>query len=147
MPPLVRNLALTAAVALVAGFIGAQVSLRYFSTPEAAAEPFLRQTVFTVVFQNMSLTPDQRSQISAIEDRYLEQRARVRSRISTANGELARAMIEDMDYGPKTEAATQEIQTAFGELQRDAVMYSLSVRAVLTPDQQREFDQKITSVL
>ncbi len=147
MTPLLRTLALTALVALVAGFAGVWLGSAFFRPPQIAQEPFLRETVFTVVKRDMSLSETQERRVTEIEDNYLRERAQIRLRISAGNAKLARAMVEDMDYGPMTKAATDEVSSAIADLQRATIVYALTVRSVLTTEQQHIFDDRIIAAL
>ena len=147
MPALLRPLLLTALVALVAGFVGVWLGSGFFRAPQMAQEPFLRETVFSVVKSEMSLTPQQNQRVTEIEDNYLRERAQIRLRITNANANLARAMVDDMEFGPMTKAATEEVSAAIAELQRTTIVYSLTVRSVLTPEQQHIFDDRIIAAL
>jgi hypothetical protein len=141
-----RNLLLTALVALAAGFAGVQIGARFLPDSVQQGPKPLRQTVFAVI-QGFTLNPEQESFVSQIEDDYLRHSAEIRSRIRTANGKLASAMVRDMGFGKETEEATENIRQGVGELQKETIIYTLSVRSVLQPDQQKIFDEKITHAL
>lgn len=147
MRPVLRTLLLTALVALAAGFAGVWLGTFSFHQPVMAQEPYLRETVFSVVKRDMTLSDSQERRITEIEDNYLRERAQIRLRITAGNAKLARAMVEDMDFGPMTQAATDEVSSAIGDLQRATIIYALTVRSVLTSDQQHIFDQKLIGAL
>jgi Spy/CpxP family protein refolding chaperone len=144
--PFWRNLLLTIAVALVAGAAGGWIGTRG-ALPEDAQILPLRQTVQDIVHKDLRLTPAQSRGIQSIEDRYFEHRTQLRQRVSTANRELADALMADMAFGREAQQATNHVEEGLGDLQRATILYVLEVRDTLTPEQQVTYDRKVREVL
>jgi len=141
-----RNLLVTVAVALIAGAIGGWIGTRGALEEETQTLP-LRQTVHEIVHGNLSLTDQQTKEIQKIEDRYFDRRTELRQQVSSANRELADALMADMAFGREAQQATNHVERGLGDLQRATVLYVLEVRDTLTPEQQTTYDRKVREVL
>ncbi len=135
-----RNLLITAVLAFAAAFAGAK-----FGAQGTGHRPpnLLRESVFQMVHHDLKLTPAQEVAIGKIDQRYEHQRNVLRADISSADAELAQALAAEMSLGTSAERALSHIQGSLGQMQREAVLYVLDVRAVLNPDQQMVLDRKI----
>jgi hypothetical protein len=138
-----RNLLITLVLAFGAAFAGAKLGAQ--APPKPA--PLLRASVYQMVHRDLKLTSAQQAAIQQIDDRYEHRRNSQRAEIATANAELAQALANEMALGTAAERALGHIQGSLGQMQRDAVLYVLDVRAVLTPDQQMVLDRKIFETL
>lgn len=140
------NLLLTVVIAGAAGFVGAWAGSGGLQ-PKKPQPSLLRQSVFEAVHLNLALTPAQQQQVQQIEDRYIKRRDGLRVRIRNANVELARALSEDMAFGPHAQAAIDHLQSSFGDLQSSTVLYVLEIRDVLTPAQRKLYDRRVLEAL
>ena len=96
-----------------------------------------------MVHQDITLTADQKREIDEIEARYAHRRNELRAKIGSANAELGEALANEMALGTAASRALEHLQQAMGELQRTTILYTLEIRAVLTPPQQQVLDQKV----
>lgn len=139
-----RNLAITVVLAGLAAYAGTRLGEQPQKPPEAPrAKLLLRDSVYQMVHQDMSLTADQRRRIDEIEARYAHRRNALRAQIGSANAELGEALANEMALGTEASRALDHLQSSMGELQRTTILYTLEVRAVLTPQQQQVLDQKV----
>ena len=141
-----RNLAITVVLAGLAAYAGARLGEQKLNTkpPEAPrARLLLRDSVFQMVHQDLTLTPDQKRKIDDIETRYSHRRNELRAQIGSANAELGEALANEMALGTAASRALEHLQQSMGDLQRTTILYVLEVRAVLTPQQQQVLDQKV----
>ena len=142
-----RNLLITVVLAGLAAYAGTRLgALR--QTPAAPAEAarsrlLLRDSVYQMVHQDMTLTDVQRRKIDDIEARYAHRRNELRAQIGSANAELGEALANEMALGTAASRALEHLQQAMGDLQKETILYTLEVRAVLTPQQQQVLDQKV----
>lgn len=143
-----RQLIITVLLAGFAGFIGVWVGVkRVDASLNPPARP-LRAAVDELSRNGLSgLTSEQKAQITAIDGRYAHTRALLRGRIASANVELSDALAEDMGFGPAVQKSIEDLKSVVGELQRQTVIYVLSLRAVLTPPQRQVFDEKVVAAL
>ena len=140
------NLCITLAVAAAAGFIGAWAGAEGLHRTRERPS-LLTQTVQEMVDHGLQLTPAQRKEIDAVEARYTKRRNTLRVQIGGANVELAKAMSEEMAFGPKAQAAIDDLQSSVGDLQSSTVLYILELRDVLTPQQRALYDRKVVEAL
>ncbi len=148
MTPFQRQLILTVLLAGIAGFVGVWVGVnRLDASLYPPARP-LRAAVDELSRRGLTgLTSQQKQQINAIDQRYAHTRTVLRAHIEEANVELSNALAEEMGFGPAVEKSIDDLKTQVGELQRQTVLYVLSLRAVLTPPQQAIFDEKVVAAL
>lgn len=143
-----RQLILTVLLAGIAGFVGVWVGAdRLDANLYPSARP-LRAAVDELSHRGLTgLTAQQKQQINAIDQRYAHTRLVLRAHIAAANAELSNALAEEMGFGPAVEKSIDDLKSVVGELQRQTVLYVLSLRAVLTPPQQQVFDEKVVAAL
>ena len=141
-----RNLLVTVVVALIAGATGGWIGTRGALEEETQTLP-LRQTVHEIVHGNLTLTDQQTKEIQKIEDRYFDRRSELRQQVSSANRELADALMADMAFGREAQQATNHVERGLGDLQRATILYVLEVRDTLTSEQQTTYDRKVREVL
>ena len=65
----------------------------------------------------------------------------------TADRDLAQAIISDRQYGPPEQQAIDRFHSAMKALQQATVIHVLAMRAALTPQQAKPFDQAVRQVL
>lgn len=148
MTPFLRQLLVTVVLAGLAGFVGVWVGVGTRRMEPAQAPAPLRAAVDELVQRGLvGLTAQQKSRISTVEADYAHKRTALRAQIAAANVELGNALAEEMSLGPLADTSIQHLQTAVGELQRATVVYVLQLRAVLTPQQQAVFDDKVVAAL
>ena len=139
-----RNLLITVVLAFAAAYLGARLGSH---AAPAARQPLLRETVYQMVHHDLQLTSAQSASIDQIDKRYEHDRNALRADIGSADAELAQALANEMALGTSAQRALSHIQGSLGQMQREAVVYVLDVRAVLTPQQQTVLDRKIFETL
>jgi hypothetical protein len=140
------NLLITLAVAAIAGFVGAWAGAEGMHRPRERPS-LLTQSVQEMVDHGLQLSPAQRKEIDAVDARYTKRRNGLRVQIGGANVELAKAMAEEMAFGPKAQTAIDHLQSSVGDLQSSTVLYILEIRDVLTPQQRVLYDRKVVEAL
>jgi hypothetical protein len=140
------NLLITLAVAAIAGFVGAWAGAEGMHRPREHPS-LLTQSVQEMVDHGLQLSPLQHQEIDAVEARYTKRRNGLRVQIGGANVELAKAMAEEMAFGPKAQTAIDHLQSSVGDLQSSTVLYILEIRDVLTPQQRVLYDRKVVEAL
>jgi Spy/CpxP family protein refolding chaperone len=142
-----RQLLLAAVVAGAAGFAGVWMGARQLA-PQLQASSTLPNVVDELRAHGLQgLTAAQVQQLSAIGDQYRATRTRFRHSITASNFELGSSLAEETRLGPKTQAAIDRVKSTVGDMQQAAVEYTLALRAVLTPEQQQVFDDKVVEAL
>jgi nickel and cobalt resistance protein CnrR len=134
------NVALFAAVALLAGFGGAWL---HTATMVPTSPPSLHDRLH----QAIKLSPDQEAKLNVIETAFNAQKATLEADMASANAELAAAMAADKSYTANVQAAIDHFHHAMGELQKATVEHVFAMRAILTPDQALIFDAQVRSAL
>jgi nickel and cobalt resistance protein CnrR len=143
-----RQLIITVLLAGIAGFVGVWAGVKHLDASLYPPARPLRAAVDELSRRGLTgLTSQQRRQINAIDMRYAHTRTVLRAHIAAANVELSNALAEEMGFGPAVEKSIDDLKTQVGELQRQTVLYVLSLRAVLTPPQQAIFDEKVVAAL
>jgi len=130
-------LLVTAVVAGVAGWAGVEYGLH------SAA----RGDLDAVLHHNLDLTAAQDQQIDALEKTFSHDRAHYQAEMRAANQELAQALTRDHSDSPEVDHAIRRFHVAMAGLQMRTVQHVLAMRAVLTPEQARMFDQTINKTL
>lgn len=139
-----RNIAITVVLAGLAAYAGTRLGEGRLQPAEAPrARLLLRESVYRMVHQDMTLTAEQTRKIDDIEARYARRRNGLRAQIGSANAELGEALANEMALGTAASRALGHLQQSMGDLQRETILYVLEVRAVLTPQQQQVLDQKV----
>lgn len=140
MTPARRSLALTLALALLAGVAGAAIGLRMQS---AAAEVSLHDRLHG----ELGLRADQERSFEA-EEKTFEERKRVFARnIGAANAQLAAAIHATGRDGPEVQQAIERVHAVLGEHQKETVAHIFRMRSVLSPPQTARFDGIVTEAL
>jgi hypothetical protein len=140
MTPSWRGLALTAFVALAAGFGGVWLGKQVF---QHRGPPALHE----VVHDRLHLRPDQRARIETLEANFLARRRTLELEMQTANAELADAIRREHGYGPRVTAAVERFHGAMRELQSETIRHVFAMREVLDAEQQAAFDATIVEAL
>ena len=134
------HLVLAVLLAALAGCLGALAADRWSNDD---AEDSLHQ----FVHDELSLTADQEQRLDALEARFAVEQARLEASARAANAQLAQAMETEHEYGPEVSAAIDEVHARMGELQKATVRHVFDMREILDPDQQLQFDRKVSAAL
>jgi Spy/CpxP family protein refolding chaperone len=134
------HLVLAVLLAALAGCLGAIAADRWSNND---AEVSLHQ----FVHDELSLTADQEQRLDALEARFAVEQARLEASARAANAQLAQAMETEHEYGPEVSAAIDEVHARMGELQKATVRHVFDMREILDPDQQLQFDRKVSAAL
>ncbi|WP_324827772.1 periplasmic heavy metal sensor [Qipengyuania zhejiangensis] len=134
------HLVLAVLLAALAGCLGAFAAERWSNSD---AEGSLHQ----FVHDELSLTADQEQRLDALEARFAVKQARLEASARAANAQLAQAMETEHEYGPEVSAAIDEVHARMGDLQKATVRHVFDMREILHPDQQRQFDRKVSAAL
>lgn len=136
-----RTLLLTALTAFVAGALGVYAGLALL--PKAHAHASLD----TVVHRELNLSADQQRALERIEARYAARQTALEGQMRAATREIATAVSEDKANTTRVQNAVDHFHMAMGELQHAAIEHVFEMRAVLTPSQQRRFDDIVRTQL
>jgi Spy/CpxP family protein refolding chaperone len=135
-----RAIAVTIVVAFLAGLAGMGLGRLVFA-PEHT--PSLHETLHN----ELDLSATQERQIEALERDFATRRRALEVEMRAANTELAAAMREEHEYGPRVTAAVDRFHRAMGELQSATMEHVFAMREVLTPEQRTQFDSIVASAL
>lgn len=140
MTPARRSLALTLALALLAGFAGAAIGLRIqLAAPEKSLHDRLHG--------ELGLRADQERSFEA-EERGFEVRRRAFAKdIGAANAQLAAAIHAAGRDGPEVQRAIERVHTVLGDHQKETVAHIFRMRSVLSPAQTMRFDAIVAEAL
>ena len=142
MNPSWRGLAVTAAVAFLAGLGGVWAGI--IGTHALHHEhPGLHE----VIHGRLNLTHEQTVRIEVIESEFAARRRTLEIEMQAANAELAEAIREEHGYGPRVTAAVERFHHAMGELQSETIRHAFAMRQVLTVEQQAIFDSTVADAL
>lgn len=128
----------TILAAAFAGWLGVQYGLRQ-------VQP--RDDLDVLLHEKLSLTDDQQIKIAAIEGRFEVERDRLQAQMRAANRDLAVSISRRHVYDAQTQQIVIRFHNAMTTLQEDTIRHVLAMRAVLTPDQARQFDQIVEKSL
>ena len=131
-------LVLTVLSAGAAGWLGVRYGL---SHPRAPA------SLNHLLHHELHLDANQRSRLAAMEAAYAAQRKVLEQQARAANRELAAALRSEHQYGPQAEQAIDHASAAMRALQVATVRHVIAMRAVLTPQQAKRYDQTVTKAL
>jgi Spy/CpxP family protein refolding chaperone len=136
-----RRHALTALVAFCAA-IAATWLVREFAPPRDKGGELER-----LVHEKLDLDPTQAAKIDALDAQFAAQRKLLDERLRAANGQLAQAIANEHQYGPRVALAVDRSHEAMGDLQKAPLSNVFAMRAVLTPEQAERFDAEIGKAL
>ncbi len=131
-------LALTMLSAGAGGWLGIQYGLSHARRPE---------NLNHLLHHEIRLNAEQRNQIASMESVYAAQRRALEQQARAANGELAEVILSERQYGPKAEQAIDQFSAAMKILRIDTVKHVMAMRAVLTPQQAKKFDDTVSAAL
>lgn len=134
------HIVLAVLLAALAGCLGAIAADRW-ANHEAGSG------LLDFVHDELTLTADQEQRLDALEARFAVERARLEGSARAANARLAQAMENEHEYGPEVSAAIDEVHARMGDLQKATVRHVFDMREILEPEQQRQFDRKVSDAL
>ncbi|MFN3463858.1 MAG: periplasmic heavy metal sensor [Terricaulis sp.] len=140
MTPAQRAILISIVVAFLAGLGGVGLGKLFF-------EPKQRPSLHELVHHQLQLTGAQESEIETLETNFAGRRRALELEMRAANADLAAAMREEHEYGPRVTAAVERFHHAMGELQSETLQHVFAMRAVLTPEQRVRFDNIVASAL
>lgn len=140
MTPAQRAIAVTIVIAFLAGLAGMGLGRLVFA-------PQHRASLHEVLHDELDLTQIQDQQIEVLERDFATRRRTLEVEMRAANAELAAAMREEHEYGPRVTAAVERFHAAMGELQSATMEHVFAMREVLTAEQRTEFDAIVASAL
>lgn len=128
-------------LALGAGWIGS-LGAQHWSqsdTPNIGIHSF--------VHEELGLDKTQQAQVEKLENGFEIKRKALELSLRSANANLAAAIEEEHQYGPKVSEAIEAVHVQMGLLQKATVEHLFRMRALLKPDQQRAFDKRVSQSL
>lgn len=141
-----KSMLLTALVAALFGFAGAEVGLRHGTAPEPR-KVTLNDTINQLLIQQLDLAPAQKVSIDAINARYTHQRNQLLANLYMARAQLGGAFSENMSLSDPTKEAIGQMQAIVGDLQTLTISYIVDIRNQLAPAQRHVYDQKVVEML
>ncbi len=93
------------------------------------------------------LSAVQERKLHLIEARFSARREALELEMRAANIRLAQAIEAEHGYGPRVTKAIDETHEVMGELQKETMVHTLAMRAVLTPEQAAKFDDTVVQSL
>lgn len=106
-----------------------------------------RDDLDTILHRDLDLSATQNQRIEALEKEFAVERTRYQAEMRGANRQLAQALTKSHSDDPEVERAIQRFHVAMAELQVRTVRHVLAMRAVLTAEQARIFDQTVSKTL
>lgn len=140
MTPARRSLALTLALALLAGILGAAIGLR---TQLAAPEMSLHDRLHG----ELGLRADQERSFGVEEAAFAVRKRVFAKKVSAANAQLAAAIHATGRDGPEVQRAIERVHAVLGDHQKETVAHIFRMRSVLTSAQTTRFDAIVTEAL
>lgn len=140
--PFARRIILVAAVAFLAALAGVLIGR---SISEARSEE--TTALHELLHDQLDLTPEQRSRIAVLEQRFAVRRRALELEIRADNARLAAAIQAEHGYGPRVTAEVDRSHAVMGDLQKETLAHIFAMRAVLRPDQQERFDRAVVEAL
>jgi hypothetical protein len=129
-------LVVTAIAAGLAGWIGVQYGIHKSQTD-----------LDVLIHSRLHLTPPEELQIHSLEVAFAKRRTESQVEMDAANRDLADAITRDHVFGPAEEHAVNRFHVAMMALQEDTIRHVLAMRAVLSPQQARVFDELVAQDL
>jgi len=142
MTSLARTSAVIIALTLVTGTVGGWLGVRYGL--RSAQAP---QGLDELIHQRLQLSTSQDGQLHQLEADYAARRVEFEQQMRAANLDIGRAITVRHRYDADAQAAIDRLHQAMIGLQAVTVQHVLAMRALLTPDQARQFDQTVNQAL
>ncbi|HTW73717.1 MAG TPA: periplasmic heavy metal sensor [Steroidobacteraceae bacterium] len=129
-------------VTVLAAAGGGWLGVRY-GLAQSRSSPSLDQ----LLHRELDLSGAQRDQLAALERSYAMQRRQLEAQARAANRDLARAILAEHRYGPDAELAIARFHGAMQSLEQRTIQHVLAMRAILTAQQAKQFDQTVATAL
>lgn len=142
-----KSILLTAMVAALFGFAGAELGLRHSADTPDTHKITLSDTINQLLERQITLAPAQKTAIDAINARYTRQRNQLMANLYMARAQLGGAFSENMSLSDPTKEAISNMQTIVGDLQTLTISYIVDIRNQLTLAQRQVYDQKVVEML
>ena len=113
----------------------------------AGSRPVQSSALHQLLHDQLRLDRDQHARIEALERDYAVRRRALELEIRASNARLAAAIEAEHAYGPRVTAEVDRLHQAMGQLQNATLSHIFAMRAVLRPDQARQFDQAVVRTL
>ncbi len=135
-----RAILVTALVALAAGFGGVWLGMR-------ALAPAPAPSMHDVLHHRLDLSADQLARIESLEGAFAARKHALELEMRSANAELAAAIREEHENGPRVAAAVERFHGAMGRLQTETIAHMFAMREVLNDEQKAIFDDSVVETL
>ena len=142
-----RSMLLTALIAILFGFAGAELGLRHDPSSTDTRKVTLNDTINQLLKHDLRLSDAQKTSIDAINGRYTRQHNQLTANLYMARAQLGGAFSENMSLSDPTKEAISNMQVIVGDLQTLTISYIVDIRDQLTPDQRHIYDQKVVEIL
>ncbi len=136
-----KGVVLTVVLAAVAAGLGAWGGARYVLN--ANGKPSLH----AVLHEELKLNAEQLRRLEVIEREFDSTRRIREAKLRQANAELAAAIAAKHQYSPEVQAAVDHFHDEMGQLQKETILHVLQMRAILTPEQAKIFDRRVSEAL
>jgi hypothetical protein len=137
-----RSMALTLILSVLVAVLGVWGGAQYVMHRMQRPTP-----LHELVHEKLGLTADQERRIAGMERDHEARRQALEAEMRAANAQLAQAFQQSHAYTPQVQAAIDRFHRAMGELQKETIVHTLAMRAVLTPDQTARFDETVVRSL
>ena len=137
-----KRYALVALVAFAAALAAVMVGRIWL-----APQPRVESEVHALLHQRLTLEAAQKKRIHALEAAFATRRAALEGEMRADNERLAAAIAAEHGYGPQVGRAVDQTHHVMGALQKETLQHIFAMRAVLRPDQARQFDAAIVKAL
>lgn len=135
------RIALLILLSLGAGYLGSLGASKWLSQNSGST------SLHSFVHHELELSSEQLHSLENMEDKFGVRRRSLELSLRAANAMLAEAMDEEHEYGPKVSVAIETVHERMGELQKATVQHVFEMRSILTADQQKVFDQRVSEAL
>jgi hypothetical protein len=142
-----KSILLTALVATLFGFAGAELGLRQGVAMPETRKVTLNDTIDLLLEQQIDLNKAQKSAIGTINARYTHQHNQLMANLYMTRAQLGGAFSENMTLSDPTKEAIVQMQEIVGDLQTLTITHIVDIRSQLTPSQRQLYDQKVVEML
>jgi Spy/CpxP family protein refolding chaperone len=104
-------------------------------------------TLHVLMHEQLNLDAAQQAKIEVLERQFAMRRKALDAQLRQANSDLASAIANEHQYGPKVAEAVDRSHVAMGDLQKATLSHVFAMRAVLRPDQAVRFDTAVAKAL
>lgn len=131
-----------ALVAFLAALAGVLIG-RSLADPDHSAST----TIHDLLHDKLALDASQLRQIDQLETLFAARRRALELELRAENARLAAAIETEHGFGPRVAAEVQRTHATMGALQNETLAHIFAMRAVLRPDQAKEFDRVVFETL